>query len=594
MIAQTAGAAAVLPTAWKLLRLRWRISWNSFRRARKISRIFTIIGVLALAAAGGFVFWLSWQMVGALHSPELAQIVGDTGELIHSIPVLILTGFFVGILLTSFGVLLQALYLSGDMEFLLAAPVPLRSVFITKLLQAILPNFGLSALFGLPVLYGLGAAGGYSFWYYLLTPVMMVALSLSAAGLAGLLVMLVVRVFPARRVAEVLGFFGAIFSIICSQSGNLMNASNLNNTGSEGANISSEQVNSALGLLSQLNNPWIPLNWPGRGLVALGENAWLTGIGLVLLSLALTAGLFWISLETAERWYYTGWARVQVVMRKKRPGNGRQAGAPSRLAGLLPLVQRTLSAPVHAIIWKDFLVMRRDLRQLSQLVTPLIFGVIYGFMFLSSGGEPPPGQGDAPDWFMDSFRSLLVYGNVAISLFVGWMLVQRLGGMGFSAEGKNYWMLKAAPVSSRQVLVAKFLVAYLPSLLISLLFLLAFSVLQKMAPSEVLYSLVVLTGCLAGMNGLHLAFGVAGANFTWEDPRRMNAGKMGCLAALLTILYVPIDLAFYFIPALLAEMFTIPSLYGYLVGFVLGTGFSLLCALLPPRLMEARVARLSE
>ena len=48
------------------------------------------------------------------------------------------------------------------------------------------------------------------------------------------------------------------------------------------------------------------------------------------------------------------------------------------------------------------------------------------------------------------------------------------------------------------------------------------------------------------------------------------------------------------IPALLAEMFTIPSLYGYLVGFVLGTGFSLLCALLPPRLMEARVARLSE
>ena len=28
----------------------WAISWNSFRRARKISKIFTIIGVLAMVS----------------------------------------------------------------------------------------------------------------------------------------------------------------------------------------------------------------------------------------------------------------------------------------------------------------------------------------------------------------------------------------------------------------------------------------------------------------------------------------------------------------------------------------------------------------
>ena len=264
MIAQPAGTAKVLPTAWKLLRLRWRISWNSFHRSRTIKKIVTILGLLALAALAGIVFWLSWKMVSVLHMPELVQYVGDINKFINTIPVLIFTVFFLGILLTSFGVLLQALYLSGDMDFLLAAPVPIRAVFIAKLLQAILPNLGLSALLGLPVLYGFGAAGGYTAWYFLLAPLMMAALSLSAAGVAGLLVMLVVRVFPARRVAEVLGFLGAIFSIICSQTGNLMNANN------ESANISSEQVNSAVGLLSRVDNPWIPLNWPGRGLVALG------------------------------------------------------------------------------------------------------------------------------------------------------------------------------------------------------------------------------------------------------------------------------------------------------------------------------------
>jgi len=49
------------------------------------------------------------------------------------------------------GVLLQALYLSNDMDFLLAAPIPIRAVFLTKLLQAVLPNFILVMLIGLPV-----------------------------------------------------------------------------------------------------------------------------------------------------------------------------------------------------------------------------------------------------------------------------------------------------------------------------------------------------------------------------------------------------------------------------------------------------------
>ncbi len=85
---------------------------------------------------------------------------------LESLPVLIFTGLFMGILVTSFGVLLQALYLSGDMDFLLSSPIPIRAVFITKLMQAVLPNFGLIALFGLPVLFGLGISGGYNFLYY--------------------------------------------------------------------------------------------------------------------------------------------------------------------------------------------------------------------------------------------------------------------------------------------------------------------------------------------------------------------------------------------------------------------------------------------
>lgn len=583
-------SSAILPVVWKLIGLRWQITWNGFRRARLVKKIITVIALLTVLALVGFVFWLSWTLLGFLRSPELTQYIGDTQQIIGAVPGLIFAGFFLGILLTSFGVLLQALYLSGDMDFLLAAPIPIRAVFVTKLLQAILPNLSLGVLFGLPILYGLGAAYGYNFLYYPLVVLMFILLSLSAAGLAGLLVMLVVRIFPARRVVEVLGFLGAIMSILCSQSGNLMN------TAGEDINVTNEQATQAISLISRLDNPWNPLNWPGRGLLALGEGDLLTGIGLTFISLGLAAGIFWVSLETAERWYYTGWAGMQAVARKKKKVS-RAAGP----AAMLPVMERLrlvldrlLSMPVRGIMWKDALMMSRDLRHLSQLVTPLIFGIIYGFMFLRNGSELPAGRGEAPSWFMDSFRTLLSYGNILLSIFVGWMLLQRLGGMGFSAEGKNFWMLKAAPIRARQLLMAKFLVAYLPALALSSLFLLGYSLLQRTDLVTFLYSLLAMAFCLAGMAGLLVAFGAAGANFTWEDPRRMNAGKLGCVGSILAMLFIPLNLALFFVPVAVLGAFRGAEMYGYLAGCFLGAGASLTGILLPMRLLENRVEHLGE
>jgi hypothetical protein len=574
------------------LRLSWTISFNKFRRSKLIAKIFTGLAILGLLAVVGFVFWISWQLVRFLRTPEFAQVVDNPTTLLNSIPVLFFTVLFVGILLTSFGVLLQALYLAADMDFLLAAPIPIRAVFITKLLQAVLPNLSISVLFGLPILYGLGFARGFNFLYYPAILLMMVLLSLTAAGLASLLVMLVVRVFPARRVVEVLGFGGAILSFVCSQTGNMINVSR------GGGPSSGSEVNQMVGALSYLarfNNPWIPLNWPGQGIAALGEGIWLQGLGLTLISVVLAAGAFWISLQTAERWYYTGWAGMQVVAQKKRPARtSRKAVYRPKAEGINELVTRILSAPVRGLIWKDAMVLRRDLRNLSQLITPLIFGVIYGFMILRGGSEPPGGRGEAPAWFMESMRTVLHFSNIGLSVLVGWMLLGRLASMGFSAEGKNYWILKAAPLSARQLLTAKFLVAYLPSLGLSLLFLILMTFMQKVDLATAIYSVMVLILCLAGMAGIMLGFGVAGVNFTWIDPRRISGGKMGCLSSLVTIVFLPIVLVVFIGPLVLAGFLGVPVVYAYLIGGLFGMSLSIVATLLPLRLVAPRVERLNE
>ena len=174
------------------------------------------------------------------------------------------------------------------------------------------------------------------------------------------------------------------------------------------------------------------------------------------------------------------------------------------------------------------------MRNLSQLVTPLIFGVFYTFMFLRPGNPMFPDSPDMPAIFTSISRFIATYGNIGMSLFVGWMLLSRLAGMAFSSEGRNYWMLKASPVRTAHLLAAKFLVAYLPTLALGVVFMVAVSILQKASLAIFLYGLLATAMCQAGMNGILLAFGVAGANFNWTDPRRMNAGAIGCLGQALT------------------------------------------------------------
>ncbi len=588
----------------KLLRMRMVIFISGFRRSRLRRKIgMTILGLLIL---GGFalVFIGSWFLLRLLRLPELSAYLGNFAGLLDSVPVLILAGSFLGILLTSFGVLLQALYLAGDMDFLLSAPVPVRAVFITKMLQAILPNLGLIGLFSLPVLYGLGVSGGYNFRYYPLVIIVLVCLALAAAGLSSLLVMAVVRILPARRVAEVLAFIGAIVSILCSQSGQLANQINF-------SNVSQDQITSSLSRISRFNSPWSPLAWAGRGLVDIGQGHWLTGILFMALTLGLAVGIFYFSLSVAERLYYNGWATMQVGSRKKRARRP-ELTAPIRpfaaASGVGTLAQSLSGTAAHAprpgfvliprdvvaVIRKDFQIMRRDLRNMSQMVTPLIFGFIYAFALLRNGTDVPAGRGEAPEVFMAALRSALIYANVGFSLFVGWSLLSRLALQGFSHEGKQYWILKSAPISANRLLLAKFLVAFLPSTTLSLAFLLLISLLQKASLGVILYGLPVVTLTIAGVAGLNLAFGVRGANLTWEDPRHMSRGTTGCVSILVSLAFLVISLVLFFGPPLLLPLVHLPEILGQILGLALGGAVCLTATLLPPWLVRRNVYSIGE
>jgi hypothetical protein len=395
--------------------------------------------------------------------------------------------------------------------------------------------------------------------------------------------MLVARVLSPRRAAEILAFAGAMFGFLCSQMGNFANTLGKN------VNISGTRL---AGILLLANTRWLPLNWAGQGLVALGQSHWFSGILLVGATLGFTIGVFWFALLTAERLYYSGWAGMQVVARKKKRPAPAPVTAASNRMGLN--VTRLIPSPILGIIQKDFLTLRRDLRKLSQLISPVILGAMYTFSLLRRGGGSPLGNADATSFLAESFRVALTYTSVGMSLFVGWMILSRLAGMGFSQEGQNYWVLKASPIRTAQLLAAKFLVAYLPALGLGLVFLIVISFLQGFSTVQFLYSLIALIMCQAGTTGILLSFGVAGANLTWDDPRRMNSGGLGCLGQIITMLYLPISFGLFIVPLGLANALGFPIAYGYLFGLLIGVGITALCAYVPLWLVRKKVEQLGE
>ncbi len=568
----------------KLLHLRQVTLVSGFKRAKPLNKGLYIGLVLLTVGVAVGCYLLCDAILNELSSPQLIQSGIDLTSLFDSIPPIILAAVFILTLMASFRILLQALYLSRDMDFLVSAPIPIRAVFVSKLLEALLPNFILVAVFGLPVLISIGVTRGYNVVYYPLLPVVLIFLSLAAAGLASLLVMAIVRNFPARRVAEVLTFLGAFFVILASQSFNLM--------GNSLENLTPDQVSSGASLFSKLDSAWLPLAWGGRSLAHIGQGEWLSGLLFLSLTMIFASVIFWVSLATAERLYYTGWASLQVGTTRKK--NHRKTAGIETAGKGNTLARRWMPFQTGTIVSKDFKLITRDLTNLSQVIGALIMGVVFGVMLLRAGGKPVIGQGDTPAQIREILRSAMVYGSMAIGLFVGWAMLARLALVAFSMEGRAYWILKTAPINPGKLLQAKFLMAYIPSLILAWLYLLVIAILQKPPLSIILYGLPSIALIMAGLCGINLAFGVRSVNLTWTDPRKMENGVAGLVGTILSIVYQLITLLVFFGPPVGFPLIGISKEIGMLVGLVAGCVVTLLSTFLPLIMIKNRVKTIGE
>jgi ABC-2 type transport system permease protein len=513
-----------------LSRMQFMIARNTFWRGKISRKILVILAVLGLGSATYALNRLARNIVAGLTSQDFADFLARAARSVPSLsldvrlyllalPSAVLFFALVLMVLTSFTTVLSSLYLSGDMDMLLAAPVPMRSVFVVKFFGGLLvPYLLLFCLLG-PFLLGFGQGLGWGAAFFATACAVLLLLPLLPTGLGALLVMAVVRVIPARRAREIVGVISGMIGIswyIFSQFSNQL-----------APRVAGARM---LDYLRRFDNPLLPSAWAGRALIAAGESDW-TQLALYGgLFATLSIGSFALCVALAERLYYAGWSNMSTQggrVRKRRTPVAR--ASQSFIVRLLSFVLPRQSA---AVLYKDLRVFPRDLNNVQQLIFPLVLAGIWTFRLLTSGS--PFSTGQQPD-ILQSFGQLA---SAGISFYICLVLSSAMGGPGISREGRGFWLLKVAPISSWRLLLGKLTLAYLPYPTIGTLFVLFLSILQHSTPAEFARSLaLVLLGGL-GATSITLGMGAAFPKLNWENPRQQSTIQAGCLAPIFYFTYL--------------------------------------------------------
>lgn len=528
----------MLNAVFVLARARFLITRNTFWRGN-IGRKISLLVVCSFLVFIAFLLYnfMQWAVIG-LTSPRFIELLQETARdqpelgiptnfepFLTALPSLALFSALLFLIFTSFGSILSSLYLSGDMDTLLVAPVPMRAVFIVKFFDGLfIPYVLLFFLLG-PALLGYGQGLGFG-WPFVIAVIVVLALfPLLPAGLGALLVMAVVRVIPANRARDIAGVLSGLIAVGVYVSTQF--------TSQIAPRVATVET---LDTLRQLDMPLFPSAQAGRALVAAGNGEWLTLLIYGGLFTALSLGVFVLCLFVSERLYYAGWSNMATqsgrVRRRSNTDTGRTTTTSEHSAPLVPLLNRLVPEQSLSIVYKDIRLFTRDLRNLQHLIFPLVLAGIWTFNLLT--GDNPFAESNPSE----TGQLLGALSAAGISFFVCLSFSSAIAGPGIGREGKGFWLLKAAPISVWRLLLGKFVLAYLPYPIVGTIFTAMLIVLQGSSFIDFVYGLALLLIIGVGTTSISLGLGAIFPRFDWEKPQQQMTMRAGCLSFVLYMGYV--------------------------------------------------------
>lgn len=455
-----------------------------------------------------------------------------------------------------------------DLEVWHSAPVPRMRILAARWGRTFVQSSYLVLLFLLPVIVALQhelEAGPLFTLAGALSLVMLLAAPVSAASL---LILVLVRYFPVRRVHQIAMTLAVLVLTMAVLAVRMARPERLF------AKVTTDDVAAVLQAIRLPEAERYPSTWLASSILSFAETPAPSREHLALFLLAaLTTGAFFL---VGGRIYFKAFVRAKETSAPVAIG----AGPVTRL------LDRALSRAdfqTRAMFGKEARVVTRDAAQWSQLfmMAGLLFLYLYNIQMI-------PLEGD--------FRApLLAWLNLGMAGFIIAAISLRFAYPSVSAEGKQFWILESSPVTIRRVLWTKVAVYLVPLLGVAVL-LTAMANLLLAASGTIWFwtvgGSVLITATLVSMG---VGMGGFAPDFRRENAMEVALSLGGLAYMALSMLYVGLMM---FLIARPIQRFVMRIIFGidergpaWLLPLAIAIGTSLLLAIVPVEIAVRRFRR---
>lgn len=483
--------------------------------SRRLSRVL-FIGVLSIFFMAGIYFGTYWVLMHVQGFQSFAYLP----------PAMLLGLFFVFLfflmVFTALVAAVSSFYYGSDLDLLVSSPIRFSQFFWGKTVGVIGASSWMVLVYGFPLLVAFGKYYGFSRSYLAAVLLAMPPLFVIPCALGACVAAVVAAVVPMRRLGGMLIFVTAggallFFSLLR----NLVRSAGKDNT------VDINDILHVVSIFSTPNAPWNPSYWASS---VLGEQLVSTGSpwkAYLLLLYSTTCALLALSYLLLRTLHFRGFSRVRGLFRDE--SNVTADAAHSRRHPILSILDHFGTAgPFRAILYKDSLLLSRDITMVIQ-VTMLLLVIAMYLYFLEVQQLFRTLFPATTDRYWYFFLAVM---NTCLEAFVIASLGTRLVFPSVSLEGKSFWVVRASPITLDDLLRAKLLSWFIPvGLALGVLFsvstyLLGFGLLATVL--KFFSTVIICYGILA----LAVGFGAYFANFTWDHPSELIA-RFGSLVFML-------------------------------------------------------------
>jgi len=399
-----------------------------------------------------------------------------------------------------------AFFTDLDLEMYHAAPVPKWRLALSRWGKTFMQSATIIYVFLIPMFVAFASVYPLRWLFY---PVVLIDLAFLLAipvTLGTIVIIALVRFFPVQRVHQIVASLAILVMTVA------VVAFRMSRPERFFMPINTDDVARAL---QAIELPSME-RYPGTALadtmveLAGGERATLFPLRIV----AVSIGILVVFLAGATPIYFRAYVRAKESLAPTAIG----AGSFTRIADWL---LRPFDAPTRALIGKEVRTLTRDVAQWSQLflMAALLFLYLYNIRMLPLGG--------------DARASIISYANLGMGGFIIAAICLRFAYPSVSSEGKAFWMLQAAPVSYRRLLIAKVVVYSIPLTALSLLLTTFANIILHASLVIWLFTIVGASMLAATLVSLGVGLGALNPNFNAENPLQvgLSLGGFGYMAA---------------------------------------------------------------